>query len=226
MAPPETIPQKEPSTEERILAAARDEFAATGFYGARTQAIAEAAGVNKALLHYYFRSKENLYVRVIQTTFKGILTRVGQAWLPPGDLEIRSERVVDAFMDNYTKHPGFMKIVLREFLDGGQRFRQAIKTIDPEDISGQRLHPLQMIQILSRDLGLDPESALHFFVNVVGMCVVSFVSPLFLETVFGQDLSDFEGFLNRRRRAVKSMVVSFIRARLAEITSGAGHEVA
>src|SRR5690606_24556875 len=61
-------PRKAPSgdAEKRILEAARKEFIAKGLDGARMQAVAASAGVNKALLHYYFRSKEKLYARVLE----------------------------------------------------------------------------------------------------------------------------------------------------------------
>ncbi|MBN1607852.1 MAG: TetR/AcrR family transcriptional regulator, partial [Polyangiaceae bacterium] len=53
-------------SEEKILLAAMEEFNRKGVYGARMQAIADRADVNKALLHYYFRSKERLYLRVLE----------------------------------------------------------------------------------------------------------------------------------------------------------------
>jgi AcrR family transcriptional regulator len=106
--------------EERILAAATEEFADNGFFGARTQAIADAAAVNKAMLHYYFRSKENLYSQVIKAAFGRILKQVGRAWLGPEPMTERVEMVIDSYMDSYEKNPGFLKIVLREVVDGGQ----------------------------------------------------------------------------------------------------------
>ncbi len=54
------------NTEQKILNAAREEFINTGLKGARMQEIADRAGVNKALLHYYFRSKEKLYEAAIR----------------------------------------------------------------------------------------------------------------------------------------------------------------
>ncbi len=116
--------------EERILSAAAEEFAAKGFFGARTQTIADAGGVNKAMLHYYFRSKENLYTEVIKTAFGKILREVSQAWLSPDDLENRLEVVIDSYLENYRKNPAFLKIVLREVVDGGKRFRRAFKGVE------------------------------------------------------------------------------------------------
>ena len=52
---------KDSTTEEKILEAAKEVFMKYGLYGARMQDIADTAGINKALLHYYFRSKEKLF---------------------------------------------------------------------------------------------------------------------------------------------------------------------
>ncbi len=56
---------KQQSTEEKILMAARQIFIDRGMDGARMQDIADAAGINKAMLHYYFRSKEKLYGTIV-----------------------------------------------------------------------------------------------------------------------------------------------------------------
>src|SRR5580693_9931430 len=69
MKPPnstETQADRAAETRSRILDAALTEFAANGLAGARTEAIASAAGVNKALLYYYFDSKEKLYVAALE----------------------------------------------------------------------------------------------------------------------------------------------------------------
>ncbi len=63
-------------TRAAILKAALHEFASEGVAGARTDAIARAAGVNKALLYYYFKDKESLYGAVIDNVFAGLRDRV------------------------------------------------------------------------------------------------------------------------------------------------------
>jgi len=62
----EPIPERSTDTRSRILDSALAEFAAHGLAGARTDRIAQSAGVNKALLYYYFESKENLYIAALE----------------------------------------------------------------------------------------------------------------------------------------------------------------
>lgn len=65
-----TQEQDKRNTEARILAAAERIFLRVGFAGARMQHIADEAGINKALLHYYFRNKEQLYQRVFDAAYQ------------------------------------------------------------------------------------------------------------------------------------------------------------
>ena len=206
--PQPSLPMEPPPAEERILSAATEEFAENGFFGARTQAIADAAGVNKAMLHYYFRTKENLYSRVIQTALKKTLTRVSQSWLGPGPLKLRAERVVDSYMDSYEENPALLKIILREVVDGGKRLKEAVRELKKADIPEEEHTPLEVVQEAARELGLPPGETIHFLVNLVGMCVVSFTSPILLETLLDVDVSDMRVFLKDRRRAIKATVFS------------------
>ncbi|MEO1434911.1 MAG: helix-turn-helix domain-containing protein, partial [Bacteroidota bacterium] len=62
-------------TENRILEIARSEFVKNGFSGTRMQAIADKAEINKAMLHYYFRSKEKLYREIFQDILNTMVPR-------------------------------------------------------------------------------------------------------------------------------------------------------
>jgi AcrR family transcriptional regulator len=209
MSNKESIDRSTP--EERILAAAAEEFAANGFFGARTQANADAAGVNKAMLHYYFRSKENLYGHVITGALARILNQVGQAWLSQDSLESRLEKVVDAYMDNYERNPGFLKIVLREFVDGGERFRKVSKDLRDLGPLASGVTLPQIMERIGSDLGLSLAQTTHLIVNVVGMCAISFVSPLLLEALGHFKVADLNLYLRDRRVAVKSMTIAYVK---------------
>jgi TetR/AcrR family transcriptional regulator len=199
------------SPEERILAAAAEEFAANGFFGARTQAIADAAGVNKAMLHYYFRTKENLYGQVIAGALRRILNQVGQAWLSQDSVESRLDKVVDAYMDNYERNPGFLKIILREFVDGGERFRKVFRDLKDLGPLASGVTLPQIVERIGSELGLSLAQTTHLIVNVVGMCAISFVSPLLLEALGHFKVADLNLYLKDRRVAVKSMALAYVK---------------
>src|SRR5437899_3143881 len=99
-----------------ILRAAVGEFAREGVAGARTDAIAKSAGVNKALLYYYFKDKEAIYQAVLDQVFRGVRTAIHNALaqnLPPRE---RLMAYVGAHFDYIASNPLYPRIVHAEFL--------------------------------------------------------------------------------------------------------------
>jgi TetR/AcrR family transcriptional regulator len=103
-----------------ILQAAVREFAREGVAGARTDAIARAAKVNKALLYYYFKDKEALYGAVLDQVFGGLIACVGEVLsrdLPPRDKIIA---YAGAHFDYVASHPLYPRIVQGEMMGAGR----------------------------------------------------------------------------------------------------------
>ncbi len=199
--------------ERRILKAAGEEFAEKGFFGARTQSIADAAGVNKAMLHYYFRSKDRLYQQVIILTFKGLLTRVMFSWSTAGSLSERLAKLVDNYLDTFARNPQFLKIIMREVVDGGERLKKSLREFRSWRDDDQGFKPMDVIRRAGSELGMAPEETIHYIMNVVGMCVVSFISPIIVENVIDFDLPDMDQYMSQRRKAIKAMVQAYIDSR-------------
>src|SRR5208337_3090144 len=97
-----------------ILEHAIAEFATQGVAGARTAAIAEAAGVNKALLYYYFKDKESLYCAALQAVFSGLVEEVLpmlKGPLPPGEKLLRLARLHFEYLIH---HPNYPRLIQQE----------------------------------------------------------------------------------------------------------------
>jgi TetR/AcrR family transcriptional regulator len=110
------------ATREAILRAAEDEFAARGFGGARSDAIAERAGVNKALPFYHFGSKARLYEEVLKRTlgrFGEIVTHTIESPQPAERLAF----FVRDLSSYLAANPNWLKIITRELVDEGSRSR-------------------------------------------------------------------------------------------------------
>jgi TetR/AcrR family transcriptional regulator len=102
------------ATRGAILEHAIAEFAAQGVAGARTAAIAEAAGVNKALLYYYFKDKDSLYSAALQAVFSGLVEDVLpllESSLSPGEKLLRFARVHFEYL---IKHPDYPRLIQQE----------------------------------------------------------------------------------------------------------------
>src|SRR5258708_38066046 len=92
--PPTKGPRQDGDTERRILDAAHAVFVRRGTAGARMQEIAAEAGVNQALLHYYFRTKDRLAQAAFQRAASELMPAVIQAPGSDGDLESKAARVL------------------------------------------------------------------------------------------------------------------------------------
>lgn len=111
-------PQK---TRAAILKAALEEFSYEGVAGARTDEIARRAGVNKALLYYYFKDKEGLYAATLDEVFAGVSARLQAALDSEGSPRQRLLGYVEAHFDFIAGSPLYPRLVQREFMRTGGR---------------------------------------------------------------------------------------------------------
>ncbi len=107
------------STARRIVATAEEIFAERGLAGARMDDIARAAKVNKALLYYYFRSKEELHRFVLEALLSQLRARVGEAGADAPSPRKRLSAIVDHFFDFVQRHPNYPRLIQREIMSRG-----------------------------------------------------------------------------------------------------------
>lgn len=108
------------STEERILQAAEVEFFSKGFDGARTTAIAEAAGVTHAMLHYYFRTKEKLFSRVVDKKLESIAATLVLNVDADGTLTECIRKTVESHFDFIRANPLMPRFMVCEVFANGK----------------------------------------------------------------------------------------------------------
>ena len=111
--------QPGPGSRERLFAAAATEFARRGFAGANVDRIALAAGVNKAMLYYHFKSKAGLYHEILRDMFNAVAARVGALRAARGGPADRIKGLVLAIAQEAEARPHFPAIWLREIAEGG-----------------------------------------------------------------------------------------------------------
>src|SRR5579864_6782665 len=108
-------------TRAAILKAALEEFSHEGVAGARTDEIAHRAGVNKALLYYYFKDKEGLYAATLDEVFAGLSSKIQEALDSGGSPRQRLLGYVEAHFDFIAGAPLYPRLVQREFMRTGGR---------------------------------------------------------------------------------------------------------
>lgn len=195
-----TVARKEaqnPETPRRILAAAEASFAAHGLAGARTERIASRAGVNKALLYYYFGSKRNLYRAVL----RHLLDELRRSIVPPGATPRLARERLEAFVTGYFNflacHPNYPRLIQREVLESQGEIEWILRDY-------QRPLLRSFIAILEAGVRegefrkIDPEQA---SLSVFGAMVSYFAAAPLWSRFLGRDLLR-PAALDARRRAL------------------------
>ncbi|HDP80246.1 MAG TPA: TetR/AcrR family transcriptional regulator [Spirochaetes bacterium] len=125
-AVPEAGSEEAPTTRHKILMAAKTEFAERGFRGSRIGSIAKRAGVNQALVHYYFESKEKLYESLLRRLFGVTELRSLERFIAGRPLTPSQELYVMLYFMSFgtmsTYDPEMERIMFREYLDHETRF--------------------------------------------------------------------------------------------------------
>lgn len=200
-------------TERRILDAAHAVFLRRGTAGARTQEIAREAGVNPALLHYYFRSKDRLAAAVFQRAAMELMPAVIRVLGSDAELEAKVEQVVDIELRQLMKTPYLPGYVLSEMTHHPERAAQLFSSatgLAPAEI-GARVFKVLRAQINARVKAkrMQPISPEQFTVNLLALCVFPFAARPMVMALAGLDEAGFRTFIARRR---KELAPFFLRA--------------
>src|SRR5436190_18987782 len=123
---PARPPAHDRDTEGRILDAAHAVFVRRGTAGARMQEIAEEAGVNQALLHYYFRSKDRLAHAAFERAAGELLPAVLKILGSDAELDVKVRRVVELELDHLARAPYLPGYIISEITHHPERARQLI----------------------------------------------------------------------------------------------------
>src|ERR1700755_2207470 len=118
------------ATRQKLLAAARREFAASGLAGARVDEIAARAGVNKQLVYHYFGDKDALYLAVLEWVYEEIRAQertLNLEGLPP---EQAIKKLIESSFDHLARHPDFIVLLNDENRNGARHARASVKIAD------------------------------------------------------------------------------------------------
>ena len=171
------------ATRAAILKAALEEFASEGVAGARTDAIAKVAGVNKALLYYYYKDKEALYGAVLDHVFSGLLERLTAVLDQEMPAREKLLAYAAAHFDYIAGSPNFPRVVLGEMMRSGRRVSEHM-----ERVVTQYFRPLQTRLFALFREGMEKHEIrqvdpLNFLLSMVAMNVFYFASAAFQRTM-------------------------------------------
>jgi TetR/AcrR family transcriptional regulator len=209
------VPAREPATEQRILEAARAVFLRRGTAGARMQEIAAEAGVNQALLHYYFRTKERLSAAVFQQVASRIFPALAQTLGAGISLDEKVERLIAIYLDNLSQNlfvPGYVISELHYHPERVQQLLSGALGADPKIVMPALLKNLErQINERVRAGTMRPIKAQQFVINLISLCIFPFAARPMLSIVFGMDDAAFMRFIELRKKELPGFFLGALR---------------
>lgn len=195
-------------TEERIFDAATDVFEEKGLAGARMQNIAERAGINKALLHYYFRSKDHLFEAVFTALAKKMLRKFD----PILDENISLEEKIRFFFREHIsflqKNPRLPGFILNEINHNPERIKKIIQNVDFRGI-WQTL--LEKHRDELKDYNITEKNLSQVMTTIASMSVFPFAAKGILEAVFMNIGTDFDKYIDERKEFAADFVIKALK---------------
>lgn len=198
---------KDISTEERIKAAARKVFHQKGFAGTRTRDIAEEAGINHAMLNYYFRSKEKLFEMVMMETmaqfFKGVNLMLNDE---NTSLDEKIDLIVSNYVDLLLKEPELPTFILNEVRPNPQAF------VEQNPIKEALTHSVltrQYAEAVARGEITEP-NLMQAILNVIGLVIFPFIAKPILTSIVNIPEEQYKALMLQR----KTLIPQWIKATL------------
>ena len=199
--------ENEKLTEEKIFEAATVVFEEQGLTGARMQNIADRAGINKSLLHYYFRTKDHLFEAVFTKLAKKVFSKFTPIFKPDLSLEEKIRfffREHISFMQKNPKLPGF---ILNEINHNPQRIQKLIKNIEFKNLW------LTILELHKDELykyNLTEETLPQVMTTIISLSVFPFAAKGILEVVFENFGVDFDEYIEIRKEFAADFVIKAI----------------
>ncbi len=205
----------EPDTEDRILDAAHAVFLRRGTAGARMHEIADEAGVNKALLHYYFRSKEQLAGAVFRRALQSLLPRAFDILESEVSIEAKVGTIVELWIGILSANPFLPGYVLGELTHHPERVHETFESIVGVQLGeiGSRVRGKLGAQLAGEaEAGrLRPIEPEQFMMNLISMVIFPFAARPLMEVVLGLEGEQFDETMRGRTERIPEFFLNALR---------------
>jgi AcrR family transcriptional regulator len=191
--------EKDTSTEEKIKNAARVVFHKKGFAAARTRDIAEEAGINLALLNYYFRSKEKLFNIIMLEEFHSFFSSISVVFNEADStLEEKIEKFASSYIDLLFEEPEIPLFIISEIRNNLEGLLEKI------DLKAAIFNTVFIEQYNDAiRLGkIKDQHFLHFMLNFVGLLVFPFIAKPLLKGMTGLNEIQYNELVAERKALI------------------------
>ncbi|MBX2876732.1 MAG: TetR family transcriptional regulator [Saprospiraceae bacterium] len=201
---------KEKDTEQKIKEAARTIFQEKGFAATRTREIAERAGMNLALLNYYFRSKQKLYdiimTETMQTFFGGVIKILDNQ---DTSIEEKIEAFVTHYIDLLQENANVPHFILTNIRENPEGYLEKIGALEKAKSS---FFFQQFIQA-AMDGKVPPINPIHLMLNLIGLVVFPFLAKPMITASTGVSDQQYAAMLEERKRLIPLWVNEMLKVK-------------
>ena len=198
----------EKSTEEKILAAAKKVFISKGMSGARMQDIADEAGINKALLHYYFRNKEKLFEVIFLEAAQKLFPAINVVFESDIPLFQKLERFCEEYITVMSENPYLPLFVLNEINQDPETFLTKIW-------GKQNLpRPQKFLEQIEKEIKkgtIKKISPLQLLINLISMIILPFVAKTMFQFNLHLDELQFRAAMQQRKKEIPKFIIDSIK---------------
>ena len=188
-------------TEQKIKEAARKVFVKKGYDAARTRDIAEEAGVNLALINYYYRSKEFLFDKIILESIDAFRNSLYAMMNDPATSIYEKIRlVVENYYSMFEQNPELPMFIFHELENKNEKI---INEINPRGIIHESVFEKQLIEH-----GKTQEEAEQVFLNIVSIIILPFLGKSFIKILCGVNDTGYKEILNKRKEEIPQWITT------------------
>ncbi len=190
-------------TEKKILEAAKRVFLVKGLSGARMQEIADEAGINKSLLHYYFRSKQQLFKAIFEEIFSHFFPALISIFNNNEPLELKISMIVDQYIDEFG-NKGYVPLFLINEIYQNPELVSSLSGKMDKMVHSEFMKELQEGIQSGKYVEVSPMQLLS---NILSLCIFPILAQPMLKSVFQIGNEEYNKFLEERKKLIPEMIL-------------------
>lgn len=198
---------KENNTENSILDAAELIFQRKGMDGARMQEIADQAGINKAMLHYYYKSKQLLFGAVFKKAFSLLAPQLNAVLNDDSSIEIKIQNFANNYISFISKHPYLPSFIIME-LNKNPDF--ILKMKDSAGFPNLEKFKNQVEKEVETGV-LKPISGEQLFINIISLCIFPFIATPLVKALVNVNDTEFKALMEARKTEIADFIIAAIK---------------
>jgi TetR/AcrR family transcriptional regulator len=196
------------TTEEKIFNAARIVFQKKGFAGTRMQEIANEANINKAMLHYFFKNKEQLFENVFMHAFSQLAPQINDIFNSEESVFDKIKKFTSSYISFVIEHPFLPQFIIQE-MNNNPEF--VIRFLN----HGNRPNPATLLKQIENEIQkgiLKPIPAKQLLLDIFSMTVFPFAAQILVKGIIQIEDEEFNLLMEERKTYIANQIINSIKA--------------